>query len=130
MRYGIWDKIDMMLAELHRKYAGFPGLLFGLGSFVEVLTDAYLLSGNEKYLAMAKRPISGIRSLYLLKQQNGVAVPGDGLFRISCDYATGVAGVMRTLHRFVHLEQADFTLDSLAVRTKVPEKIQNLQASA
>jgi hypothetical protein len=87
--------------------------LYGLGSFVDVLTDAYLFSKDVKYLEMAKRPLTGIRDLYLIKQPIGIATPGDNLFRISCDYATGVAGVMRTLHRFTHHEQADFVLDEI-----------------
>jgi hypothetical protein len=111
--------MESMLAEVHRKYAGFPGLLFGLGSFVDVLTDAFQFSGDVKYLEMAKRPLSGIKEMYLIKQPQGTATPGDGLFRISCDYATGVAGVMRALHRFSHLGQADFVLDEVASKSGV-----------
>ena len=66
-----------------------------------------------KYLEMAKRPITGIRDLYLIEQAQGWATPGDNLFRVSCDYATGVAGVLRALHRFTHQEEADFTLDEI-----------------
>lgn len=115
IRYGMWEQMDMMLAEVHRKYAGFAGLLYGLSSFVDVLTDAYLFSGKAKFLDMARRPIAGIMDLYLLKQKDGLATPGDGLFRISCDYATGVAGVMRTLHRFSRRDAADFVLDEDAL---------------
>lgn len=114
IRYGLWDeRLEMILAETHRKYSGYVGLLYGLSSFVDVLTDAYLFSKNVKYLEMAKRPLTGIRDLYLIKQPRGLATPGDNLFRISCDYATGVAGVMRTLHRFTHHEKADFVLDEI-----------------
>jgi hypothetical protein len=130
MRYGIWDKMDMMLSEVHRKYAGFPGLLFGLGSFIDVLTDAHLFSGNTKYLDMAKRPISGIQSVYLLKQKHGAATPGDGLFRISCDYATGVAGVMRAFHRFTNLDQADFALDELGAKSAERDEVRTAKLSA
>jgi hypothetical protein len=87
--------------------------MYGLGSFVDVLTDAYLFSDDVKYLEMAKRPITGIRDLYLLERPEGWATPGDNLFRVSCDYATGVAGVMRALHRFTHQDKADFTLDEV-----------------
>lgn len=114
IRYGIWDeRLEKMLADVHRKYAGFVGLLYGLGSFVDVLTDAYLFSDDVKYLEMAKRPITGIRDLYLLERPEGLATPGDNLFRVSCDYATGVAGVLRALHRFTHQDEADFTLDEI-----------------
>jgi tRNA A-37 threonylcarbamoyl transferase component Bud32 len=115
MRYGIWDeRLEMMLLDAHRKYSGFVGFLYGLGSFVDVFTDAYLFSQNQKFLQMAKRPVTGIRDLYLMEHPNGWAVPGDNLFRISCDYATGIAGVLRSLHRFTHLEPADFVLDEVA----------------
>jgi uncharacterized protein YyaL (SSP411 family) len=113
MRYGVWDRMDAILSDCWRKYATFPGLLYGLGSFVDVLTDAHLFSGDRTYLEMAKRPISGIRELYVLEQPRGCATPGDGLMRISCDYATGVAGILRALHRFTHLEQSDFMLDEI-----------------
>lgn len=113
IRYGIWDILDPILADVHRKYSGFAGLLYGMSSFVDVLVDAYLYSDKSKYLDMAKRPIAGIHDLYFIKQRHGVATPGDNLFRVSCDYATGVAGVMRTLYRMNHLAKADFMLDEL-----------------
>lgn len=113
LRYGIWDKMEMILAGVHRKYAGFAGLLYGLGSFVDVFTDAFVFSGDSRYLEMAERPIAGIRDFYLLKQPTGLATPGDGLFRLSCDYATGAAGVMRTLYRYAHRGDADFVLDEI-----------------
>jgi len=113
MRYGVWDQLDMVLPDVHRKYARFAGLFYGLGSFIDVLTDAFLISGDEKYLQMAKRPLAGLRDIYLIKQADGLATPGDGLFRISCDYATGVAGIMRALHRHAHPDKADFTLDEV-----------------
>ncbi|HEU4768346.1 MAG TPA: lanthionine synthetase C family protein, partial [Pyrinomonadaceae bacterium] len=124
LRYGIADQqLEKILADSHRKYAGFAGLLYGLGSFIDVLTDAFLFSGDLKYLAMAKRPVLGIRDLYLIKQPNGWATPGDNLFRISCDYATGVAGVMRTLHRYTNLEESDFVLDEIGVLSCSPETV-------
>ena len=113
MRYGIWDQMEMILSDVYRKYAGFPGLLYGLGSFIDVLTDAFIFTNDEKFLEMAKRPISGIRDLYLIKQSHGSATPGDGLFRISCDFATGTAGVLRALHRFDHFDHADLVLDDV-----------------
>jgi len=113
LRYGLWDHMEMILSEVHRKYSTFTGLLYGLGSFIDVLTDAFLLSKEMKYLEMAKRPLSGLQDIYLVRHPQGAATPGDGLLRISCDYATGVAGVLRTLHRFTCLEEADFVLDEV-----------------
>ena len=131
IRYGIWDeRLEKILADVHRKYAGFVGLLYGLGSFVDVLTDAYVFSDDVKYLEMAKRPITGIRDLYLIEQAEGWATPGDNLFRVSCDYATGVAGVLRALHRFTHQDEADFTLDEMVPAATVRELEAALQPVA
>ena len=111
MRYGLWDKMDAILLDAHRKYSSYAGLLYGLGGFVDVLTDAFVFSRRRDFLKMARRPLSGIRDVYLVKHSRGAATPGDGLLRISCDYATGIAGVMRALYRFAHLDEADFVLD-------------------
>jgi len=113
IRYGLWSEADKILHDVHRKYSGFPGLIYGLSGFLDVLVDAYLYSRDTKYLDMAKRPLQGIRDLYLIKQAHGYATPGDNLFRVSCDYATGVAGVMRALYRLTHLTTDDFSLDEL-----------------
>jgi len=107
------DKTEKIINDVNRKYAVFSGLSFGLASFIDVLTDAYVFSAEKKYLTMAKRPLTGIKQLYLLKTKKRYAVPGDNLYRISCDYATGVAGVMRTLYRYINLDAADFTLDEV-----------------
>lgn len=111
MRYGKLDEIEPILRDAWRKYAVFPGLLFGLGGFVDVFTDAFMISHDPEFVEMSKRPLAGIRDLYTIDSPDGAALPGDGLFRITCDYATGVAGTMRAIHRLVHLDESDFSLD-------------------
>ncbi|WP_273668931.1 class III lanthionine synthetase LanKC [Janthinobacterium fluminis] len=113
IRYGLWSEIDNILADAHRKYAVFAGLSYGVIGFVDVLLDAYLYSQDKKYLDMAERPLQGFRDIFLFESGDGYAVPGDGLFRISCDYATGIAGVMKTLHRWSNLLPDEFCLDEL-----------------
>lgn len=113
IRYGMWDQLEMILADVHRKYAVYSGLMYGIGSFIDVLTDAFIFSNDEKFLEMAKRPITALRDMYLIKGPHGSATAGDGLFRISCDYATGVAGILRTLHRYTNHGDADFVLDEV-----------------
>lgn len=113
IRYGQWNDVDRILADIHRKYCLFPGLIYGLSGFIDVLVDAFLYSGDAKYLKMAQRPMSGLLDFYMLKQSNGHAVPGENLFRISSDYATGIAGVLRTMHRLHNLTPGDLTLDEL-----------------
>jgi hypothetical protein len=111
MRYGKWKAVEPILGGLSRKYAAFSGLLFGLSGFVDTLTDASILTGNSRYLEMAKKPISGLDQIYLIRESGGIFVPGDGLLRVSCDYGTGVAGVMRSLFRYRWSDKADFFLD-------------------
>jgi tRNA A-37 threonylcarbamoyl transferase component Bud32 len=130
IRYGMWNQLEAIWADVHRKYSGFVGLLYGLGSFVDVLTDAFLLSNDVRFLEMAKRPVTGIRDIYLLKRPEGLATPGDNLFRISCDYTTGIAGVMRALHRFAHHDEADFVLDEASAATEEGEAAQTMQVAA
>lgn len=127
IRYGMWDRLEPILADAHRKYAGFAGLLYGLGSFISVLTDAYKFSNDKKYLEMAKRPICGLRDIYLIKQVQGSATPGDGLFRLSCDYATGVAGVLRAFYGYTYLDEADFVLDEVTATSKDRTETQVVQ---
>jgi len=64
-----------------------------------------------------------VGDIYLIKQSEGSTTPGDGLFRSSCDYATGSAGVMRALHRFAHLEEADFVLDEVVATAALPQDV-------
>jgi len=113
IRYGLWDRLDKVFADIHRKYSGYSGLIFGVTGFADALLDAYLYSQDKKYLDMAERPLQGLTDLYLFKTKDGYATPGDNLFRVSCDFGTGVAGVMRTLHRFAHLQPDEFCLDEL-----------------
>jgi len=115
LRYGISDGMEAILSDAWRKYATFAGLLYGLGSFVDVLTDAFIFSSDRRYLEMAQRPVAGIRDLYLIRLGRGTATPGDGLLRVSCDYATGTAGTLRALHRFAHFDESDFMLDEIPV---------------
>lgn len=117
IRYGLWDEVDRLLGDTHRKYAGFPGMIYGLGSLLDVMVDAYAHSGRQKYLDLAQRPYQGIHDLYVFGDEHSAAVPGDNLFRISCDYGTGVAGVMRALHRLEHPGIDTFCLDELDAAT-------------
>lgn len=102
-----------IINDIYRKYSVFCGLIFGLGSFIDTFVDVYIFLKKERYIRMIGRPLAGIKNLFLLETKDGLATPGDNLFRVSCDYATGVAGVMRSLHRIITLDKADFVLDEI-----------------
>ncbi|MGH8423005.1 MAG: hypothetical protein ACRER3_11730, partial [Pseudomonas fluorescens] len=113
IRYGIWDTVDSLVMDIHRKYSGFPGLMYGLAGLIDTLVDAFVYSGDAKYLDMAKRPYEGLTDLYVFHDGDAAAIPGENLFRISCDYATGMAGAIRALHRLSSPCPDDFCLDVL-----------------
>lgn len=113
IRYGLLDDIAPVLADVHRKYSGFPGLIYGLSGFIDVFTDAYIHSGDPKYREMAQRPLQGLVDLYVFETSDGPAAPGENLFRISCDYGTGMAGVITALNRHAHDRGDDMWLDWL-----------------
>jgi serine/threonine protein kinase len=112
LRYRLTGQIDPILADTHRKYSAFPGLLYGLGSFVDALVDAFLITTEPRFYEMAKRPISGLKEIYAIRRPQGIATPGDGLHRVSLDFGTGAAGILRAIYRFSNIEHADFLLDA------------------
>lgn len=113
IRYGLLDDIAPLLADVYRKYSGFPGLIYGLSGFLDTFTDAHIHSGDPKYREMALRPLQGLIDLYVFETEGGQATPGENLFRISCDYATGMAGIVTALNRHAHERGDEMWLDWL-----------------
>ena len=111
IRYGMFDEVSRLLPDCSRKYSGFGGLLYGLSSFVDIFTDAYVYSKEVKYLEMAKLPLRGLFDLHLFDTEDGLAAPGENLFRISCDLGTGLSGIMLTLNRYSKRLPDDLCLD-------------------
>lgn len=126
LRYGWTDDARPVLNDLYRKYFVLAGYLFGASGVIDTLIDAYLFTGDRTYLSRLKRPLEGLRVLHLFEPKRsidflppdripeGMAVPGEGLLRISCDFGTGCAGTLRVLHRLTTLDHADFMLDEAA----------------
>lgn len=117
IRYGQWEVVDSLVMDLHRKYSSFPGLIYGLAGLIDTLVDAYVYSGDAKYLDLASRPYEGLTDLYVFGDDDTAMIPGENLFRISCDYATGMSGAIRALHRLSSPHPDDFCLDILDVPT-------------
>lgn len=113
IRYGLWDDVDRLLLDVHRKYSGFCGLIYGLAGMLDVFVDAFHYSGDVRYRELAARPYQGICDLYLMHEDEASAVPGENLFRVSFDHATGMAGVMQVLHRYERNLPDTFFLDVL-----------------
>jgi hypothetical protein len=99
-----------------RKYAIFPARGFGLAGLGEFLLDMAALGGGgeaQECLAAARKVASGILLFRLEKGSEGIAFPGADLWKISCDYSTGSAGIALFLDRLLTRRPPDFMLDEL-----------------
>jgi hypothetical protein len=105
------EMLDRMFVDTNRKYAIFPCRFKGLAGLGEFLLDAYAFTGERRFLQGAYRAASGI-ALFRVERPAGLAFPGEMLRRISCDFATGSAGVAHFLHRLTHRDlPSAFMLD-------------------
>ena len=97
-----------------RKYAIFPNRLFGLAGLGDFLVDmADHDIDAERCLEAARGVAAGILLFRLDKGSAGVAFPGADLWKISCDYATGSAGIALFLDRLSSRRATDFLVDEL-----------------
>ena len=106
------DIIEKIHIDCDRKYTVFPGRNEGLAGLGEFLLDAYLETGDKKYLNSAYRAATGLK-IFCMREKEGAAFPGSGLTRVSCDLATGSIGIALFLDRLQRPRSADFLLDEL-----------------
>ncbi len=117
--------LDEVCREMDRKYTIYPGRGFGLAALGECLLDmASLGIDREGCLAKARRVASGILLFQLDKGEQGIAFPGAELWRISCDYLDGAAGIALFLHRLINCAAPDFMLDEFLPVTAVPPHVE------
>lgn len=60
----------------------------------------------------------GIYDLYLFRSKKAYAIPGENLFRVTCDYASGIAGLIITLQRRIDLAPDRYCLDEVFGETQ------------
>lgn len=107
------EALDDIFIDCNRKYSIWTGLISGLTGLGDFNLDLYRLTKDQKHLDGAYRTASGAL-LCKIEKEEGIAYAGNGLERISCDYATGSAGVGRFFHRLLNVEEStDFLLDDL-----------------
>ncbi len=110
------NALNDLAPDTFRKYTVFPSLFRGLSGLGNFLLDACALTGEERYLRHAHRAAGGVM-LFGVERPDGLAFPGEQLYRISTDFATGSAGVALFLHRLAHADRRagnfNFTLDQL-----------------
>ena len=109
--------LDKILIDTERKYSAFCSLTTGLAGLGHFLLDMHFFFRRLRCLRAAERIVAGI-DLFSIEKPRGVAFPGEGGMRISCDYATGSAGVAVFLDRVSRPEEgAPFRLDELIQRS-------------
>ena len=106
---------DMVLtgeADLFRLHAIHPSLFEGLAGIGDTLLDlaTFLPERADIYLREARKVASGIEP-FLVRRSDGLVTPGTRLLRLSCDLATGSAGVAMYFHRLRQGGFASFMFD-------------------
>ena len=104
--------LDRISRYVCRKYAVLPGLVDGLCGLGHFLLNCAVLLGDNKYERQARVVAAGVQ-LHLLRRKEGLTVCGDARGKISCDYATGSAGVAIFLSRLVRLDAFSLFPDGL-----------------
>jgi serine/threonine protein kinase len=103
--------LDRIFIDTDRKYASFPGRFMGLAGIGDFLLDMHEFHPESSALESAHKVARGL--MHFKVNRHGVAFPGDMLFRLSCDYGTGSAGIALFLQRLMTGAPSPFMLDSL-----------------
>lgn len=75
-----------------------PGQFMGMSGIGEFLIDMYMFTNEQRYLQKACTLAINLEP-FGIKQPEGLAFPGDGLFRLCNDYGGGSAGIGMFLNR-------------------------------
>lgn len=109
---GYAEALRGICIDANRKFTIFPGMISGLAGIGQFWLDLEALFPGRGNVAIARRVADGIR-LFGIRTPQGVAFPGHDLMRISCDLATGGAGIALFLHRLRCGGEAPLMLDAL-----------------
>lgn len=113
---GYKSYLDLLIPDICKEYTIYPNLFQGMAGLGNVLIDAYQFLGEESYLQEAYQIYENMR-LFELNRPEGKVYPGERLWRISTDLATGSAGVALYFHRLLHHDKPfnnfNFTVDEL-----------------
>lgn len=111
------ELLDRMIPDTNRKYAISPGRFVGLAGIGDFLLDIRESVETRFVSENLQKILDGIM-LFKVETEKGIAFPGYELYRLSCDYGTGSAGIGLFLHRYLTGCNSDFLLDDLLFGTK------------
>ena len=120
--------LDLIFRDSDRQYSITRGIHTGLAGIGMFLLDGLQFTGDQRYLRAAESAADTIL-FYEMPRPNGLAFPGDYLTRLTCDYATGSAGVLSFFDRLLRGGSAPYLLDDYFFGARVPIK-QNAMVTA
>ena len=108
--------LERLMGDTRRDKTAFPTLFTGLAGLGNLQLDAFDFTGDPKYVSSARYVTRGLLR-FQIQKPDGIAFPGEQLFRISNDFGSGSAGIACFLHRLQHAEKHlpnfNFMLDEL-----------------
>jgi hypothetical protein len=104
------EALDKIAEDCAVGFSPFPGYCGGLAGLGHFFLDLYEFLNLDSFRKQALRIAHAIR-LYAIDRPSGIAFPGHGLVKISCDFATGSAGIATFLHRTLTRSSAPLMLD-------------------
>jgi serine/threonine protein kinase len=109
----LFQNIQNLVPDTQRWFSVCPGLSNGLAGLANFAIDIYQFTKDETALASAHRILASLE-MYKIPKEKGLAFPGDFLFRICTDFATGSSGIALVLDRLKKSSKNfNFVCDSL-----------------
>jgi len=121
------DHLEKIFIDTDRRHAVWPGLRMGLTGLASFHVDSWALEGSERGREAAHNTLRGVLS-YGVRDENGLSFVGHYQGRLSYDYATGSAGILRLVSRMRDGEPSDLFLDRFFITA--PRVAAQLEASA
>jgi len=111
--------------EMDRKFAISPSRGSGLCGLGDLLLDMVEFGFDaDRAKRSAYNVASGVMLFGMQREDGAVAFPGADLWKISCDYLTGIAGIAMFLHRLSTGGPTPISIDELFKLTNSDETIQ------
>ena len=109
----IEETLKHAVVDCDRKYAVFPGRFAGLAGIGDFAIDMMQFGyQTPRARRICRKVLDGVM-LFALEKREGLAFPGEGGTRISCDFGTGGAGIATFMHRFLDGAGPAFMVDEL-----------------
>lgn len=103
-----------LIKDASAKYTVFPGLAMGISGLGNFLVDCHQFLNSHDYVSRIQRNIEGLLLFKIVRENKTVTFPGNGLQRISTDFASGSSGIALYLNRVLtNAGNFNFMLDQL-----------------